>query len=69
MAVGQSLRLRGAWVEHKQYGQQLQATDLEELPASSTDELVAYLGGGAITGVGPVTARVRRCRGAGDVGV
>ncbi|PSC71270.1 exodeoxyribonuclease V subunit alpha [Micractinium conductrix] len=57
VAVGQALRLRGTWVEHKQYGRQLKATDLEEVALSSDDELVTYLGGGAIAGVGPVTAR------------
>ena len=58
VAVGQTLLLRGTWVQHPQYGQQLRATDLEELPASGEEELVAYLGGGAIPGVGRVTARV-----------
>lgn len=59
MTVGQVLRLRGCWVEHRQYGPQLRATDLDELPASTSDEMAAYLGGGAIQGVGPVIARVR----------
>ena len=61
VAVGQSLRFRGSWVEHKQYGSQLRAEgDFEELALSGDAELVAYLGGGAIPGVGPVTAHVGR---------
>lgn len=42
-----------------------QATDLEELPASNNEDLAAYLGGGAIPGVGPVYARVRWANAAG----
>ncbi|KAL4458529.1 hypothetical protein ABPG75_013394 [Micractinium tetrahymenae] len=53
VALGQALRLHGTWVEHKQYGLQLRATDMETLSPSSDDEMVAYLGGGAIPGVGP----------------
>ena len=57
--MGQSLRFRGSWVEHRQYGSQLRAEgDFEELALSGDAELVAYLGGGAIPGVGPVTAQV-----------
>lgn len=59
VAAGQTLRLHGSWVQHKQYGWQLKAHDVEEVAASSEEELIAYLGGGAIPGVGPVTARVR----------
>lgn len=58
MAIGQALRLHGCWVEHKQYGLQLKATDMEPLSPSTDDEMVAYLGGGAIPGVGPHYAQV-----------
>lgn len=58
VAVGQSLLLSGSWVDHKQYGQQLRVDDVEELTPSTDCEMVAYLGGGALAGVGPVTAQV-----------
>jgi hypothetical protein len=61
VGVGQSLRFHGSWVEHPQYGKQLKATDFDELTLASDSELLAYLGGGAIAGVGPVTAQVRAC--------
>ncbi|KAI3435893.1 hypothetical protein D9Q98_001951 [Chlorella vulgaris] len=57
VAVGQSLLLSGSWVDHKQYGQQLRVDDVEELTPSTDCEMVAYLGGGALAGVGPVTAQ------------
>lgn len=57
LEVGQSVRLSGNWIEHQQYGQQLRATDVQELLPSSAPDLVAYLGGGTIPGVGPVTAK------------
>ncbi len=58
VAVGQSLQLRGAWVQHRQYGEQLRVTDMAELKPASKSEMAAYLGGGAIPGVGPATAQV-----------
>lgn len=60
VAIGQALRLRGDWVEHKQYGLQLRATDMEPLSPGTDDEMVAYLGGGAIPGVGPHYAQVQQ---------
>jgi ATP-dependent exoDNAse (exonuclease V) alpha subunit len=59
-SVGQAVRVAGAWQTHRQYGLQLRAAgDLERAPAgsSSPSELVAYLAGGVIPGVGPATAQ------------
>jgi hypothetical protein len=60
VVVGQSLALRGVWVEHTQYGKQLRASDMSELSPATSGEMEAYLGGGAIPGVGPATAKVGR---------
>lgn len=62
---GQRLRFTGRWVHHNTYGQQLHADRLEDLEPHGSRSLIAYLGGGAIPGVGPVTAR-RMVAGLGD---
>ncbi|GAB4821863.1 hypothetical protein N2152v2_008909 [Parachlorella kessleri] len=57
VAVGQRLRFTGSWGEHRQYGWQFKASDIEELSPQNDSDLVAYLAGGAIPGVGPVMAQ------------
>jgi exodeoxyribonuclease V alpha subunit len=60
VSPGQLLRFTGDWAVHPTYGPQLQATAIDELPAPTEKaQLVAYLSGGIIPGVGPVTAQVR----------
>ena len=56
MAVGQQWTCHGTWTKHRSYGPQLTAESAEELQPASSDNLVAYLCGGATKGVGPVTA-------------
>jgi len=54
--VGASLKLRGRWVTHSQYGKQFEVEHYsEELPAT-VEGIRRYLGSGLIKGVGPVTA-------------
>lgn len=56
MAAGQQWTCHGTWTKHRSYGPQLTAESAEELRPASSDNLVAYLCGGATKGVGPVTA-------------
>lgn len=58
VAVGQCLRFAGGWGEHRNFGWQFRATDMQELSPQSDADLVAYLGGGVIPGVGAITAQV-----------
>ncbi|MDJ0713935.1 MAG: ATP-dependent RecD-like DNA helicase [Prochloraceae cyanobacterium] len=54
---GQTLRIKGYWKEHPQYGQQFNALEYTEtLPATITG-IQKYLGSGLIKGVGPVYAK------------
>jgi exodeoxyribonuclease V alpha subunit len=56
VTIGASLRLRGQWVTHAQYGKQFVVEEYtEELPAT-VEGLRKYLGSGLIKGIGPVTA-------------
>jgi len=56
IAVGQTVRVTGSWTTHHQYGQQLRAVSFDELRPEGLPNLVAYLSGGILPGVGPVTA-------------
>ena len=57
IAIGQTVRVTGSWTTHHQYGQQLRAVSFDELRPEGHSNLVAYLSGGIIPGVGPVTAQ------------
>jgi exodeoxyribonuclease V alpha subunit len=57
IAVGQTVRVTGSWTTHHQYGQQLRAVSFDELRPEGNSNLVAYLSGGILPGVGPVTAQ------------
>jgi Helix-hairpin-helix containing domain len=57
IAVGQTVRVTGSWTTHQQYGQQLRAVSFDELRPEGHSNLVAYLSGGILPGVGPVTAQ------------
>ncbi|KAG7669856.1 hypothetical protein Ndes2437B_g06050 [Nannochloris sp. 'desiccata'] len=57
IAVGQTVRVTGSWTTHHQYGQQLRAVTFDELRPVGHSDLVAYLSGGILPGVGPVTAQ------------
>jgi len=56
VAAGESLRLRGVWSTHPEYGRQFEIRAYTvELPAT-IEGIRKYLGSGLIKGVGPVTA-------------
>ncbi len=54
---GETVRLTGAWMTHKEHGRQFKAESVEQAAPTTLDGLRRYLGSGLIKGVGPVTAR------------
>ncbi len=54
---GDSLKLFGKYVEHKDYGRQFKVDTFEKLMPKTLDALEMYLANGSIKGVGPVTAQ------------
>ena len=53
---GDSLKLVGKFVEHKEYGEQFKVETFEKLMPKTSEALEAYLANCNIKGVGPVTA-------------
>lgn len=51
--VGEQLMVTGRWSSHPSYGRQFEAEFLERLMPSSTPEILKYLSGRAIKGIGP----------------
>jgi exodeoxyribonuclease V alpha subunit len=54
---GQNVKLTGYWTMHKQFGNQFNIQDYEELLPTSLDGIEKYLSAGIIHGIGPVTAK------------
>ena len=54
---GDTLRLIGKYVEHKDYGRQFKVDTFEKLMPQTIEALEMYLANGSIKGVGPVTAK------------
>ena len=54
---GDTLKLIGKYVEHKEYGRQFKVDTFEKLMPETLGALERYLGNGMIKGVGEVTAR------------
>src|SRR5579859_5585785 len=54
---GESVRFRGTWTSHKDFGSQFGADAVEQMAPATVEGLRRYLGSGLIKGVGPVTAR------------
>ena len=54
---GDSLRLTGKFVEHKEYGRQFKIETFEKLMPQTVEALERYLANGTIKGIGPATAR------------
>ncbi|MBC2399467.1 ATP-dependent RecD-like DNA helicase [Clostridium tetanomorphum] len=54
---GQSLKLEGEWVVHKQFGKQFKVEICEETLPNTTKGIERYLASGVIAGIGPVTAK------------
>ncbi len=54
---GQNVKLTGHWTVHKQFGDQFNIQDCEEILPNSVDGIEKYLSAGIIHGIGPVTAK------------
>lgn len=54
---GQNVKLTGYWTVHKQFGNQFNIQDYEEILPNSIDEIEKYLSAGVIHGIGPITAK------------
>lgn len=54
--VGERLMVTGKWGTHQSYGRQFEAEFLERLLPETETEILTYLSGGALKGIGPVTA-------------
>jgi len=54
---GDTLKLIGKYVEHKDYGTQFKVDTFEKLMPKTVEALEKYLANGSIKGVGPVTAK------------
>ena len=54
---GDTLKVTGRYVEHKEYGRQFKVETFEKLMPETLGALERYLGNGMIKGVGPATAK------------
>ncbi len=55
-AVGERLMVTGRWNTHSSYGKQFEAEFLERMLPQTAPEILGYLSGRAIKGIGPKTA-------------
>jgi exodeoxyribonuclease V alpha subunit len=55
--IGDTLKLVGKYVEHKDYGRQFKVDTFEKLMPKTLEALEMYLANGTIKGVGPATAQ------------
>ncbi len=63
-AVGERLMVTGRWASHASYGRQFEAEFLERLMPQTQAEILAYLSGRAIKGIGArMAARIVSCFG------
>ena len=53
ISPGETVRLRGAWVEDKKFARQLRVSGFETLVPTTATGIEAYLGSGLINGIGP----------------
>ena len=53
---GESLRMRGRWGSHPQYGRQFQVDDYTTVLPATVQGIRRYLGSGLVKGTGPKTA-------------
>ena len=57
VSPGETLRLRGRWVDDKRFGKQLQVVSFETLQPETVQGIEKYLGSGLIAGIGPTYAK------------
>jgi len=55
--VGDTLRVYGKYVEHKEYGRQFKVETFKKVMPETLDSLERYLANGLIKGIGPATAK------------
>ena len=55
-SVGERMMVTGKWSSHPSYGRQFEAEFLERLMPQTESEILSYLSGRIIKGIGPVTA-------------
>lgn len=55
--VGEKLRLKGQWTNHPTFGTQFKAEACERSLPKTAGDMLRYLSGGTIKGIGPATAR------------
>jgi len=53
---GESVRLKGDWTTHPQYGRQFKVEECKQVLPATAEGIKRYLGSGLVKGVGPVTA-------------
>ena len=58
LCAGESVRVEGEWVEHRDYGRQLRAERYESVRPTGKRGVERYLASGIISGVGPATAKL-----------
>ena len=56
VSAGEYLKLRGEYVEHRQFGRQFRAEYCERFLPTDTASILRYLSSGAVKGIGPTTA-------------
>ena len=54
---GDTLKVEGRFVEHKEYGRQFKVETFEKLMPETLGALEKYLSNGSIKGIGPATAK------------
>ncbi|MBW8383207.1 MAG: ATP-dependent RecD-like DNA helicase, partial [Youngiibacter sp.] len=57
VSPGQTLKLKGEWLNHATFGKQFKCTEYEEILPNSLLGIEKYLASGAISGIGPATAK------------
>ena len=54
---GETLELRGTYVEHREYGKQFKVEQLKVVPPKDVESILRYLSSGAIRGIGEALAK------------
>ena len=57
ISPGETVRIKGRWVEDKRFGPQLKVTSYQTILPSSVEGIEKYLGSGLIEGIGPHFAK------------
>jgi hypothetical protein len=57
VTAGEWLVAEGWWVRDKEHGLQFKARSLKTVPPTTVEGIEPYLGGGSVTGIGPILAK------------